>query len=85
MFGGIEGTRRGRFLVPVDEILKRLPGTMAFGVIAGLLYYAIGSRRPTVVCPKCSLVGYASESAMCKCGGRPEDIEEMKWVPEKKK
>lgn len=83
-FGWSEGARSGRFLVPIDEAVNRLPLALLFGAIAGLLYSVFWKQKPTVVCPRCSAVGYASKSTECSCGGHMEDIEEMKWVAETK-
>ncbi len=80
-FGWREAGDRGRFLVPAQEILTRLPMTIAFGTLAGLLSYIVDKRKkPTVVCSKCGTVKHAGDSARCSCGGHFENIEEMKWV-----
>jgi ribosomal protein L37E len=79
-FGWIEAAPRGRFLVPVDELLGRLPMTIIFGLVAGLLGFRFGGKKTTVVCSKCGRVDYAGDTKRCSCGGRLEDIEEMKWV-----
>jgi len=80
-FGWREAGDRGRFLVPAQEILARLPLTLIFGTVAALLYYISASRKkPTVVCPKCGTVKDSGASAQCSCGGHFEKIEEMKWV-----
>jgi len=80
MFGWRAAGDRGRFLVPAGEIPARLPVSMVFGVIIGVIYFAFERRKPTVVCPKCGVTQYAGDSERCSCGGRFEDIEEMKWV-----
>jgi ribosomal protein L37E len=79
-FGGMEAARRGRFFVPVDELLSRLLMTLIFGIVAGLLDFGFRGKKPTVVCPKCGKADYAGDTTQCSCGGRLEDIEEMKWV-----
>ena len=79
LMGWREATDRGRFVVPLAEIPRRLPVSLIFGVLVGLLFYGLGSRKPTVVCSKCGNVGYAGDSVHCPCGGQLEDIEEMKW------
>ena len=80
MMGWREAANRGHLLAPFGEIPKRLPVSLFFGVVSGLVYYYwFRLKPPTVVCPKCGTVGYASESSQCSCGGQQEDIEEMKW------
>jgi len=79
-FGWREAGDRGWFLVPAQEIVARLPMTVIFGVVGAVLSYTLFSRKkPTVVCPKCGTVKYASASAQCSCGGHFENIEEMEW------
>jgi ribosomal protein L37E len=79
-FGGMEAARRGRFLVPFDELLRRLSMTLILGIVAGLLEFRFRRKKPTVVCPKCGKADYAGDTSQCSCGGQLEDIEEMKWV-----
>jgi uncharacterized membrane protein len=79
IFGAIEAAARGRFLVPIREIPRRLPTAVSFGAIAGAASYCFDRIRPTVVCTKCGTVQYAGESTRCPCGGQFENIEEMKW------
>lgn len=79
VFGWRESADRSRLLVPFDEIWRRLPATVVYGLLTAAFYYRFGRNKPTVVCPKCGKVQYASNSKLCSCGGNFEDIEEMKW------
>lgn len=80
LFGWKEAADQSRFLVPANEILRRLPITIIVGTVVGLLSYRFGRERPTVVCLKCGLAKYAAESAQCSCGGYFEEIEKVKWA-----
>ncbi len=80
MFGWKEAVDRGRFIVPIDEILMRLPRSLFFGLIGVGIYYKFIRSRPTLVSPKCGVAQYSSDSKFCSCGGQLEDIQEMKWV-----
>jgi len=79
-FGGFEAARRGRFIVPLDEILHRLPASLICALLAVFFYYKFERRKPTVVCPQCEATKFADGVFECSCGGRFEDMEEMKWT-----
>ena len=79
VMGWREAADRGHFLVALAAIPRRLPASLFFGVISGLLYHRFGSRKPIGVCAKCGAVGYTADSARCSCGGEFKDIEDMKW------
>jgi hypothetical protein len=79
-FGGFEGFRRGRVLVPFDEILQRLPLSLIFGAIGAFLFYKFDRRKPSVVCPQCEATKFRDGVFECACGGRFEDMDEMKWT-----
>jgi hypothetical protein len=67
------------FFVPGRLITRRLPFSIAAGVVCGLFHLYYTKRTPTVVCPKCDAVKYQDDCFECKCGGHFEAIEEMKW------
>lgn len=78
--GGFGAAPRGIYLVPPEEILRRLPfGTLAGIVFACCLYY-FNFRKQTMVCLKCGIAKDANNSMDCSCGGTFEDILKLKWV-----
>ena len=80
-FGGGEGARRGRYVVPVSELLSRLPFGIVVGIIAAFVFYKWGSNeRPTMICPKCDATKYDDGIRECSCGGHYELMESMKHV-----
>ena len=71
-------------LVPLDQIPGRIPHAIFMGMGFWPFFYLISKWQPetkiSVICPKCEAVKFADEFPQCKCGGRFEKIEEMKWV-----
>jgi len=68
-------------IVPLREAVGRLPLSLFFGLIAGLIFYYVpGDGGKNVVCPKCDKVKSKDSERQCSCGGHFEDAETMKWV-----
>ena len=78
--GGREAARRGRFTVPVAELLSRLPFAIAAGAISSFGFYKWERERPTMICPKCEATKYEDGVIQCSCGGHYEPMEGMKYV-----
>jgi hypothetical protein len=76
----------GRSLVPaatvsLEEAVSRLPRSLFYGIIAGLIFYCFpGNSAKNMVCPKCKKVTRKVSQVQCSCGGHLEDAETMKWV-----
>jgi len=79
-FGGREALRRGRFTVPVGELLSRFPFAIAAGAISSFVFYKWERKRPTMICPKCERSKYDDGVIQCSCGGHYEPMEGMKYV-----
>jgi len=75
---GAEWPHSGHFLVPLPELLGRLPLACLIGSLCGVFYYR-SPDRVVVICPKCGKAGYANRFRLCACGGKVERIEEMRW------
>jgi hypothetical protein len=70
----------GPGLIPLNQVASRLPSSIFFGLISGIVFYFWSGRgKTTVVCPKCGKVKFEDGSQQCSCGGHFENIEEMKW------
>ena len=79
-FGGPEAFRRGRFTVPVAEILSRFPFAIAAGAISSFVSYKCERKRPMMICPKCEATKYDDGATQCSCGGHFETMDSMKYV-----
>ena len=68
-------------IVPLEEASSRLPRSLFFGIIVGLIFYCFpGDSAKNMVCPKCKKVTRKDSQIQCSCGGHLEDAETMKWV-----
>ena len=80
-FGWRESARRGRFVVPTEEMLSRLPfASVAAILFAFVMYKWERKRLPMMICPKCETTKYKDEVTQCSCGGHFEMMEVMKYV-----
>src|ERR1700690_4383912 len=62
------GLYRGGGLVPLDQIPSRVPSSIVWGVIAGIITYwfALRSDRK-LICPKCGKIKYRDNILHCSC------------------
>ena len=78
--GWKEANRTGLFLVPFDEIVRRLPYALLSGILVAVAYYWIESREKTYVCITCGAVKSKHDPTNCACGGTFENILRLRWV-----
>ncbi|MCX7008432.1 MAG: hypothetical protein NTY53_14480 [Kiritimatiellaeota bacterium] len=80
MRGWREADRKGTYLVPFEEIERRLPWALLYGIVAAFGYYWIESKKKTYVCVKCGTVKSKCNTSNCSCGGTVENILKLRWV-----
>jgi len=81
IFGFWQAAESGRMLVPLRAIPGRVLTVLPVGIILGILYYALLSRKiPVMICPKCGASKNRDSVATCECGGMFENLDTMKWV-----
>ena len=80
LFGWQEAGRRGRVVVPVSELLSRLPFAVVAAIICSFLMYKWERKRPMMICPQCEATKYDDGVTDCSCGGHYELMEGMKHV-----
>ena len=85
LFSGREASRRGLYTIPASEIFARVPGAMLFGLICSLVWFKWQRKRPMMICPKCETTKYEDDTFECSCGGRFENMDEMKYVGRNKR
>ena len=80
LHGGPEAVRDGRFVVPRDELLSRLPFGVFAGSLCAIVVYMLGRKRPMMICPQCGAAKYEDGLSRCACGGHFEKQEAIRYV-----
>jgi len=83
-FGGAQADKWHTYVVPGDQLLSRLPLAIIVGACFGLITFKVllRSKREYWVCTKCEATKYADGVVECSCGGRFENLDEVKFIPE---
>ena len=93
IFLGVVFCQGGRFThhhsgpKTIYEMSQDFPFALFFAPLATWIMYRYGimkNKRITVICPRCEKVEYRGFQTQCSCGGHFENIDDMKWIEEKK-
>jgi hypothetical protein len=77
----VHGMFRGYGFVPIDQVPSRIPSSIVWGVIVGMMSYWFVLRSDRrCICPKCGKIKHQDNILQCSCGGHFEKTEEMKWT-----
>ena len=90
--GWAEAATCGSYLVPSDEVMGRLPGSLRGVGLIGIIFLTIylicratvsTPPKSVMLCPRCEAAKDDDGNYDCSCGGRVVDIKTMKWIEDK--